>query len=739
MAADPVDLGTVQTTTSGTGGGMADDAKIDTAPYQAPSQTPLDVTQPTSIVSQHFIENSVVQVGNYDDAIKFTPSFTNVEPNGPGLQESKFINMRGFQDGQYNLTYDGIPLAGSPTSFHHESAVYFMEHDLGGVQLDRGPGTAGTLGNATFGGTINLLSKDPSATMTGGPYGTFGSFDTALQGTELDTGSIKELNGASFIGDVEHLTSGGFLSDSDTRRLNGYAKGVLPIGEDTVVSFVGMANHTRQNVPSGATPDEISQLGYNFGLNNNPNSNNNSAYNYSTYGTDLEYIGVKSTLGAGWGVDNKAYTDFFSHISGSTTNNDDLSGDYKNLTVASHYNVGGQMITSNLNNQILGNIGKQDYRAWGDIFRLSKDIGTGQFRTGFWFDRTDNSYSKLNVDWSAGGQQYYTCTGAAPSTCPAYGAASYELHDWANTMQGYIEGDIKPIDGLTMTPGLKYSYYRMSVNADVDSGTKVPYKGSQSWNGVQPSVNINYVLVPGWSAYAQIAKGFLAPPLNAFFTSTPNTTLAPETTMNYQVGSVWKNDRVTVSGDLYLINFGNYFTSYTDANKDTIFTSAGAATYKGAELEGTYYLGYHLSLYGNATFNSATYANDQWIANAPIGTGALGLIYQDHSGFYGSLIGKAVGHQEGLDSQSNTNAAPTLVDQYSIPGYAYADFAVGYDLKNDTDVVPLLREAKIGLKVNNVLDNQGVIGLAGTDSGSGLPLYWVQPGRSFFGTVEVKF
>ena len=39
------------------------------------------------------------------------------------------------------------------------------------------------------------------------------------------------------------------------------------------------------------------------------------------------------------------------------------------------------------------------------------------------------------------------------------------------------------------------------------------------------------------------------------------------------------------------------------------------------ELEGTVYLGEHVSLYGNATFNSATYANHQWVANAPIGTG----------------------------------------------------------------------------------------------------------------------
>jgi iron complex outermembrane receptor protein len=390
------------------------------------------------------------------------------------------------------------------------------------------------------------------------------------------------------------------------------------------------------------------------------------------------------------------------------------------------------------NNQVLGTVGKQDYRAWGDIFRLSKDVSFGQLRTGFWVDRTDNSYDQYTVDWSAGGQSYVKCTSTTLSSCPSAGAFSYLLHDWANTIQGYVEGDIKPIAGLTLTPGVKYSFYRMSENALVNSSTKLPNKTSQSWDAVLPSFNANYTILPGWSAYAQVAEGFQAPPLNAFFTATPNSVSA-ETTWNYQIGSVWKSDRLTISGDLYYIDFGNYFTSYKDANSNTIYASAGAASYKGVELEGAYYLGYHLSLYGNASFNSATYANGQWIANAPIGTGALGVIYQDHDGWYGSLIGKAVGRQEGLDNVSNGTAPPTLVDQYALPTYTYADLAVGYNLKNDDHAIPLLRDAKIGLKVNNLFDQHSLIGFAGNDSGSNAPLYWVLPGRSFFGTVEIKF
>ena len=341
----------------------------------------------------------------------------------------------------------------------------------------------------------------------------------------------------------------------------------------------------------------------------------------------------------------------------------------------------------------------------------------------------------MNVDYSQGGEAVSTsCTAATLATC----SYSYSMHDWANTLQGYLEGDIKPVDGLTLTPGVKYNFYRMSVNAPINSSTLQPYKASQSWNSVLPSANLNYVIMPGWSAYAQVAKGFQAPPLNAMFTATPNTALTPTTTMNYQTGTVWKSDRVTVSADIYNINFNNYYSSYKDASKNTVYVAAGAATYKGAELEGTYYVGHHVSLYGNATFNSATYSNGQWIANAPIATGALGLIYQDQGGLYSSLIAKAVGRQEGLDAQSNSKAPPSQVDQYALPSYTYADFAIGYDLKNDRDAVPLVRSAKLGLKINNVFDQKSTIGYSGTDT-DGSALYWVLPGRSFFGTAEIAF
>src|SRR5580700_6183809 len=169
---------------------------IPTAVGEAPTVAPLDAIQPTSIISQDFIDKNLPPSTNYDEAIKFSPSVFDTAPNGPGLAESQNISIRGFQDGQFNVTFDGIPW-GDSNDFTHHSTSYFMAHDLGQVSVDRGPGTAATIGYATFGGTIALQSKDPSATEALTPYTSFGSFNTQLYGAEYDTGAMQKYGGAT--------------------------------------------------------------------------------------------------------------------------------------------------------------------------------------------------------------------------------------------------------------------------------------------------------------------------------------------------------------------------------------------------------------------------------------------------------------------------------------------------------------------------------------------------------------
>jgi hypothetical protein len=116
---------------------------VDSAVTQAPTVTPLEVTQPTVAISQQFIQNNMPLSSNFPEIVSIAPSVQAVSPNGPGLAENQILSIRGFVDGYYNITFDGIPFQDS-NDFTHHSTSYFMAHSLGGVNVNYGPGTAST-------------------------------------------------------------------------------------------------------------------------------------------------------------------------------------------------------------------------------------------------------------------------------------------------------------------------------------------------------------------------------------------------------------------------------------------------------------------------------------------------------------------------------------------------------------------------------------------------------------------
>ncbi len=284
-----LDLGSVLST--GTGDAAALATTPGTAPYNAPSLTPLNSIQPTSVVSQQTIKKQLVGSQSYADAASLTPSVSTISPNGPGLMEDQGVTIRGFQDGQFNVTFDGIPI-GDSNDFTHHTTSFFMANDIGQVIVDRGPGTAETVGDATFGGTISVRTKDPLSTPTVTPYGSYGSYNTGLGGIELDTGAIQSANGTSAVFDAEHLGSSGALQNATQARTNFFGKVVVPVNNNTTVTALAMYNNIYQNPSLGATLDQMAAYGHNYAYNNDPNSQGYWRYNNDHITTDMEYLDV---------------------------------------------------------------------------------------------------------------------------------------------------------------------------------------------------------------------------------------------------------------------------------------------------------------------------------------------------------------------------------------------------------------------------------------------------------------
>jgi iron complex outermembrane receptor protein len=678
-------------------------AAPNTATFEAPTVAPLEAIQPTSEVNRHYLDNNLPPTANYETIIELTPSVATVAPNGPGLAEAQFASIRGFQDGQFNLTLDGIAW-GDSNDFTHHTTSYLMAHDLGQVLVDRGPGTASTLGDATFGGTVSLVTKDPTTTQGGEVYGSAGSYGTYLGGAELDTGEIAALNGARAMVDVEHLQSDGRLSYLGQNRTNVFTKVILPVNANTTVTAVSDYNFVHQNIGLGATIPQIQQFGYNYGLNNDPTSQSYFGYNADHITTDFEYVAVHSNLGDGWSVDSRVYTYAYYHHG---YNGEDPNGETPNGTGFSPTDVPGQFL-------------RNDYRSVGNITRIEKDTRYVDLRAGFWYDFQLNHRTLIETDATRGIEVF------DPNSPNVPGGIDREQRNILETFQPFFEADIKPFDGFDLTPGVKWDYFRRQINATVNQGTGLPLNYGRTYEKALPSVAAHYQVDDSWSVYAQVAQGFLAPNLNTFYTTNPalSTTLQPQTTWNYQVGGTYRGPRFTLSGDLYYINFGNQILSRNVGGVKEFF-NAGGVVYKGIEAEGDYRIWGPFTLYANGSLN---YAHDKTqgyqIPDTPKSTAALGVAY-DKDGIYGSLFAKYVGPQYGD------------VNEYQhIGGYTITDLSLDYTLPFHDQT---FKKVKIGLLIDNLFDKHGLSQLAGYTAYAGTPLFWTIVPRNWTVTLSSTF
>lgn len=684
-----VDLGTVQSAAGDIAG--SGDAKPQSAPYQAPTQGSLVATQPESIINQHYIQENASAASNYSDIAQIAPSVWSVDPNGPGMMESQSGGpfLRGFANGQYNVTFDGIPW-GDSNDFTQHSTSYFMPQDTGSMTVERGPGDASNIGNATFGGTMAVTSKDPSARTGFNPYASFGSFGSRLLGVEFDTGALQNYGDASAFIDYKSFETHGYLTNSALHRGNLFIKFVKPVADNAVLTLVTMQNKVHQNVPQGATLATIAQQGVNYGLSNDPTRQDYFGYNYDDITSDFEYAGLKMQQGA-WQLDNKLYTYAYYH---KGFNGLDVGGAQSNGTVYSTSDVPGQKMTMN-------------YRSVGDLLRLSRNQTSGTLHLGAWVDRQSNNRSQYEIDFTNGG---------ALNATPISAATDRLMDDTLTTLQPYVDYAWKAAPDLTVTPGLKYVSFRRTLDATVNQGTGQPYSGSHTWTKALPAVTARYAIQKNWSTYAQIAEGFQAPNLNAFYKTNPDLgTLKPEQTTNYQLGTTWTDERLTLSGDVYDIDFKNKSVA-TPVGNSTVFTDVGGATYKGIEGEGTWYAGAGFSLYGNFSVNSAKdKTNHQWLPNTPKSTTALGVVY-NQGPVYASLMTKRVGHRFGDTGETIPLAA-----------YTVTNFSTSYQLKN---MASWAKSAKVGFQINNLLNHTSPYAL-GTYDANNNPMYFTLPGRSY--------
>lgn len=674
----------------------------------APTSASLEAIEPQSIISRSAIDAFVPNSADYTQVVLISPSAAGIAINGPGFSEAK-TTLRGFQDGEYNITYDGIPWGDTNGPTHH-STSFFPSSTIGAVVVDRGPGAAGQLGQATFGGSINLFSPEVGREFGGYQLFTAGSWNSWMSVTKLNTGEIPQLGNARLLMNFQELRTDGALTYSGATATNQLLRGVIPLNPNWNLTLLGAFNQTKvfQNDSNGATLAQVALYGQKFGNSNDPNSANYFGYNRVSKRTDFDYARLNGVVGDMMTVENTLYTYHYKNDTETALDATITPAQTAALTVTltpGGAKTKGMPAYTKLN----------EYRVYGDSLRADFDVSIAKIRSGLWWEYADTG-PRARVDYDAFSAQY-DYRQAALGTTPRY--LEYLQYSGWTQWEPFVDLALKLSDKLTVTPGVKYVHFDLSVDSDVNQKTRTPLHASHTFEKTLYYLTANYKLRDNLAIYGQFATGFLVPDISVFQVPNPNVTdLKPQESKNYQAGIVYHGDKISIDIDYYYIDFTNKQSSTLIAG-ETVFSNIGGAVYKGFEGQVSYLLTDQLSLFANGSANSAKSSTTGFqIKGAPTSTAAYGLLFRNDK-WTASFADKYTGKQWGIEGEPAA---------YEIAGYDSAEAKVSR----------VIGKAKLEVAVYNVFDKTPVVNLK---QGKTVPFdqYYFQPTRNYQVSLKVNF
>lgn len=708
----------------------------------APVTASLATTQPQSIISRSFIQDSISTTADFNQIALIAPSVSNFGgTNGVGLSESK-AQIRGFQDGEYNITYDGVPFGDQNDPTHH-SNTFWPSNTIETLVVERGPGNASQLGQATFGGNINLFSRAPRDEMGVELAGGYGSFNTINGQAVLQSGAVKALGGTKFVVSAQYVNSDGALSFEKYKQINLYAKAVVPISDDVTLTFVATANRNvfAQSDNDGASAAQVVAFGKRYALSNDPNSQNYFGYNNTVKTTDFYIARLDAKIASNSDFTNSAYTYKYDNetLSGlDATQSGLLAGQIPGVAVPTGVTTTNRIKTSSTGAFMFGVPGytkSNAYRVYGDIAKVKVDFGFGALTVGAWLESSHTHRQQTEIDLISSRFNYRNSEQVAPATGLNPGAITpgyirFDQNSSLNHTEEFVELELRPFEGLTITPGIKHIDFNREIDALYNQTTRYAQRLSKTYTATLPFLTANYQIISNLSVYGQFAKGFLTPPLSQLYVARPDlSAVDPQSSTNYQAGIVYHGLNLSLDFDAYSIDFNNKFISSTSPvpGEGAIFTNIGGALYRGIEGQATFAFGHGFAVFANGSLNEAIAKDTRLqIDKAPQSTAAAGIIYK-RGPIRFSLFDKYTG------PQFITNAAlgATIIELAPVTGVASRFRTASYS----TVLVSASYDfgfVRAGIKVSDLFDSQRVINVSGTQ-------YFFQPGRQITGEVTVKF
>jgi iron complex outermembrane receptor protein len=729
------------------------------AAQTAPSGGFIEERSAQSLISNTYIENFTAPTADYGEIVQIVPGAFSLNGNGTGLGQAS-IYFRGFPDGDYNIDFDGVPFYDTNTPTHH-SWAFFPSQWIGGVDFDRSPGTASTIGPTPFGGSIHLLSKALTNELDVRGSVSYGTWNTEIYDGAFNSGNFGLFGGPAksnlFI-DVHRLSSDGYQTFNFDERNAGSVLYQYSFSPKTVLTGFSGVLRVNANAPNfsatrcqtqgassaytctGANSAFVG-AGIKFLMINNSDPVNwlDNQYNHYQVPTDFEYVGLKTEFNHGWYLDIKPYT--YNYDNGEFYSNATPITDAATVNGSNTYN-GVKIAPCNVPvvkkgvTAIPCGVDKYNsYRKYGETSVLTQTSKFGVFRGGMWYEWAKTNRHQYPSD---------PTTNWTDQTLP-----NFNEQFWTNSYQPYAEYEFHVTRKLNVTAGTKFADYTINVLHHADDGKIVgnlcnaittvcapTVTDTGSFTAWLPSLDANYRIMPNWSVYGQVGTGSIVPPSNVYdynqtVTSTNpdpkiSTTPKQQRSTTYQAGTVLKLPRATLDADFYHTRFQNSYSSVVDNNPsdpeygDSAFFLQPSSITKGFEAESNIVILHGLAAYLNGTVGRAYYTgklnantgataidspyyveapSGLWVANTPSDTEAEGLTYQSKALDLG-IFNKRVGTMR-VDNGAYHNQA-------TIAPFSMLNSYINYTVRNGS----IFDQTKIRLNANNLTNAHNLTSVA---------------------------
>jgi iron complex outermembrane receptor protein len=318
-----------------------------------------------------------------------------------------------------------------------------------------------------------------------------------------------------------------------------------------------------------------------------------------------------------------------------------------------------------------------------------------------------------------------------------------------NSIAGYLQNEFSILKQLVLVGGYRYESARYVFSYHDNSGgnpeidTKVKHKQKVFNTGLV------YTYMDDSNAFFNIAKSFRFPEVDEFtyndalYQQLLNTSLKPQSAMNYQIGTRHKfSDRLKGSVSLFRMNVKNELYYDSKAFLDMFGSWAGKNTnydktiHEGLESSIDMKLNDWINFFGNYAFTRAYFDGGQYNKNeipmVPRHKGSVGLRFLLPKNITFNVTGNYVGKRYFLNDQANAYSR--------LNGYMTLDTNLSWRSKDLT----------VTFGINNILNKKyseyaGVVVDSAYESCSGInwpagsKFYYPSPERNFSLKLEYKF